>query len=106
MSQGGARPKTTTTTTTTTEEETKKDDKDVKKEADVKIKLQKRDSKKSVNWTEETVDNENLGRKKSKCCCIYVKPKAFDESDTDDEDKDGDECDHCPGHHGKDLKKQ
>ncbi|GAA5917730.1 hypothetical protein JCM6882_009365 [Rhodosporidiobolus microsporus] len=33
-----------------------------------------------VQWTDETVDNEGLGRKKSKICCIYHKPKAFDES--------------------------
>ena len=29
------------------------------------------------------VDNEHLNRKKSKCCCIYVKPKVFGESDTE-----------------------
>ncbi|GAA5981559.1 hypothetical protein JCM11641_004097 [Rhodosporidiobolus odoratus] len=33
-----------------------------------------------VQWTDETVDNEGLGRKKSKICCIYHKPKPFDES--------------------------
>ncbi|SPO22979.1 related to YPI1 - inhibitor of the type I protein phosphatase Glc7p [Ustilago trichophora] len=37
-------------------------------------------SSRRVVWTEETVDNEGLGRKKSKICCIYHKPKAFDES--------------------------
>ncbi|KAI3477285.1 hypothetical protein L1887_61060 [Cichorium endivia] len=37
-------------------------------------------STRRVVWTEETVDNEGLGRKKSKICCIYHKPKAFDES--------------------------
>lgn len=24
-----------------------------------------------VTWTEETVDNEGMGRKKSNICCIY-----------------------------------
>jgi len=28
---------------------------------------------KKIKWTNETVDNELLGRKKSKCCCIFVK---------------------------------
>ena len=28
--------------------------------------------KKQVSWTQETVDNENLGKKKSKCCCVYA----------------------------------
>ncbi|MCO5555659.1 hypothetical protein L7F22_009204 [Adiantum nelumboides] len=51
-----------------------------------------------VVWSEETVDNEGMGKKKSKICCIYHKPKAFDESsdessgsDTDSESSDGDE---------------
>jgi len=33
-----------------------------------------------VVWKEGTVDNENCGKKKSKICCIYHKPKRFDES--------------------------
>ncbi|WWC62111.1 uncharacterized protein I303_104701 [Kwoniella dejecticola CBS 10117] len=36
--------------------------------------------KQRVVWSEETVDNEGMGKKKSKICCIYHKPKAFDES--------------------------
>ncbi|WWC70121.1 uncharacterized protein I206_104068 [Kwoniella pini CBS 10737] len=36
--------------------------------------------KQRVVWTDETVDNEGMGKKKSKICCIYHKPKAFDES--------------------------
>lgn len=35
---------------------------------------------KRVVWSEGTVDNEGMGKKKSKICCIYHKPKAFDES--------------------------
>ncbi|KAI6780393.1 phosphatase inhibitor [Emericellopsis cladophorae] len=34
----------------------------------------------SVQWAEDVVDNEGLGRKSSKVCCIYHKPKAADES--------------------------
>ncbi|KAI0248864.1 phosphatase inhibitor-domain-containing protein [Lactifluus subvellereus] len=33
-----------------------------------------------VAWGEDVVDNEGLGRKKSKICCIYHKPREFDES--------------------------
>lgn len=33
-----------------------------------------------VVWSEETIDNEGMGKKKSKICCIYHKPKQFDES--------------------------
>ncbi|RSL79448.1 hypothetical protein CEP51_007352 [Fusarium floridanum] len=34
----------------------------------------------SVQWAEDVVDNEGLGRKSSKVCCIYHKPKPVDES--------------------------
>ena len=78
-------------------------------EPTVKLKLSKKDSaKKSVNWTEETVDNEGLGRKKSKCCCIYVKPKRLTPGEpavsSDEDSSDGEECRDCSGHHGKDVK--
>ncbi|TVY42370.1 Type 1 phosphatases regulator, partial [Lachnellula subtilissima] len=33
-----------------------------------------------IQWAEDVVDNEGLGRKKSKVCCIYHAPKAIDES--------------------------
>lgn len=39
----------------------------------------------SVQWTTDTVDNENLGKKSSKCCCIYKKKKKWDE-DSDSSD--------------------
>ncbi|KAJ2137979.1 Type 1 phosphatases regulator ypi1 [Coemansia sp. RSA 353] len=47
-----------------------------------------------VQWADDTVDNENMGRKKSKVCCIYHRPRRFDESDSDsscasDSDSDG-----------------
>ena len=41
---------------------------------------------KGVKWDEQTaIDNEHMGKKSSKVCCIYHKPKAFDESDSEDE---------------------
>ncbi|KAK9761762.1 Type 1 phosphatases regulator ypi1, variant 2 [Basidiobolus ranarum] len=39
-----------------------------------------------VRWDESVVDNEGLGKKKSKICCIYSKPRAFGESDSDESD--------------------
>jgi len=42
-----------------------------------------------VVWDEDVVDNEGLGRKKSKICCIYHRPRRFDESS--DEDSSGTE---------------
>jgi len=49
----------------------------------------------TVHWTEDTIDNENLGRKKSKICCIYTRPRNWDDSSSsessscssDDDDK-------------------
>ncbi len=56
----------------------------------------KNNDQKKVKFTEETVDNEGMDRKKSKCCCIYHKPHTFDQS-SDSSDSEG-ETDHCYGH--------
>ncbi|KFA66663.1 hypothetical protein S40285_03030 [Stachybotrys chlorohalonatus IBT 40285] len=48
----------------------------------------------SVQWADDVVDNEGLGRKSSKVCCIYHRPKAVgessDESSSDSSDSDSD----------------
>lgn len=67
----------------------------------VRLRLRKPRSNKKVQWTQGTVDNENMNKKKSKCCCIYEKPKSFGESSSEDSD---DECEHCHGH--KDAHKE
>merc|ERR1711971_750839 len=69
----------------------------------LRLKLKKPDEKdrKKVKWTSETVDNEHLGKKRSKCCCVFVKKRAFGESDSDESDGD---CDHCSGHTPSDSK--
>jgi len=59
------------------------------------LRLKKPKNDKKVQWTTETVDNEDMNKKKSKCCCIFNKPRQFDESSSEDSD---DECDHCHGH--------
>ncbi|KAL2205333.1 hypothetical protein CC79DRAFT_1335860 [Sarocladium strictum] len=43
----------------------------------------------TVQWAEDVVDNEGLGRKSSKVCCIYHKPKAVGES-SDESSSDSD----------------
>lgn len=58
------------------------------------LRLKKPKNDKKVQWTMETVDNEDMNKKKSKCCCIYVKPRQFGESSSESED----ECEHCFGH--------
>ncbi|KDR76160.1 hypothetical protein GALMADRAFT_247379, partial [Galerina marginata CBS 339.88] len=52
-----------------------------------------------VVWKEDVVDNEGQGKKKSKICCIYHKPRRFDESsDESDSDSDSD-VDHSHHNH-------
>lgn len=68
------------------------------------IKLRKRKTEKKVEWSSDTVDNEHLGRRSSKCCCIYEKPKQFGESSSESEGEDDDEgCGsaHCIMGHGR-----
>jgi len=62
-------------------------------EETLRLKLKKGAEKKKIQWTEDTVDNEGLGKKKSKCCCQYKKPRAnLDESSGDESDDDGCGC--------------
>ncbi|BHF75176.1 hypothetical protein SprV_0501827100 [Sparganum proliferum] len=60
-----------------------------------------------IHWSPDTVDNEFMGKKKSKCCCIYEKPRNFDDpssSSSSSDDSDGDDprpkkcTEHCRGH--------
>ncbi|OCB91962.1 hypothetical protein A7U60_g731 [Sanghuangporus baumii] len=43
-----------------------------------------------VTWTEDVVDNEHMGKKKTKICCIFHKQKRYDESSSSDSDSDSD----------------
>lgn len=61
----------------------------------LKLSLKKEKSK-QIKWTQDTVDNEGLGRKKSKCCCQFKKPRASLEESSSSESED--ECGNCPGH--------
>jgi len=48
-----------------------------------------------VRFDETAVDNEHLGRKKSKSCCVYHRRRAFDESSDESGDECGDACGEC-----------
>ncbi|XP_062499412.1 E3 ubiquitin-protein ligase PPP1R11-like [Corticium candelabrum] len=60
------------------------------------LKLKKPKSQKKVEWDSNAVDNEHMGKKKSKCCCIYHKQRGFGESDSESDTSDK-ELDHCHG---------
>ncbi|CAG9567582.1 unnamed protein product [Danaus chrysippus] len=66
----------------------------VERVAVITLKPSRAANAKKVVWTEDTVDNEHMNKKKSKCCCIYEKPRRWDESDSESDD----ECEHCFGH--------
>ncbi|XP_055370775.1 E3 ubiquitin-protein ligase PPP1R11 [Condylostylus longicornis] len=66
----------------------------------LRLRLQKPKNPKKVAWKSNTIDNENLGKKKSKCCCIYKKPTVFGESSSESDD----ECENCFGHPEKKKK--
>lgn len=55
----------------------------------------KKERKAKVAWDEDVVDNEGCGKKKSKICCIYHKPRRFDESSDESSDSDASDSD-CP----------
>lgn len=58
-------------------------------EKPAEIKYFKLKMPKKVTWSEDTVDNEHMGKKKSNICCIYHRPKLSpDDSDTSS-------CDSC-----------
>lgn len=53
-----------------------------------------------VTWAEGTVDNEGVGKKKSKKCCIFKKRREFGESSSDSDVHCGhSECSTPPGAH-------
>ncbi|CAB3988524.1 phosphatase 1 regulatory subunit 11 [Paramuricea clavata] len=69
----------------------------------VVLKLRKPKNQKKVQWDADTVDNESMGKKSSKCCCVYDKPRAFGESSSES-GSDGENGGHnayCPGHNKK-----
>ncbi|KAK0416447.1 hypothetical protein QR680_012491 [Steinernema hermaphroditum] len=60
------------------------------------LRLRNAEDRPRVTWTADTVDNEHMGRLKSNCCCIYVKPRKWDDPSTWEQDEN--ETEHCRGH--------
>ena len=42
-------------------------------------------NRRRIQWAEDVVDNEGLGRQSSKVCCIYHKTRAFGESSSEED---------------------
>jgi len=74
----------------------------------LKLRGAQRRTRQRVAWGADVVDNEGCGKKKSKICCIYHKPRRFDESssesESDSSDSDGRDrarpTRRCRHHHG------
>jgi len=74
-------------------------------EVPLKLTLKKKESDKKIKWSEGTVDNEGMGKKKSKCCCVYKKPRQnLDDSSDSDSDDEGNCSSGCSGHKDKSKK--
>ncbi len=48
----------------------------------------------NVTWDENVINNEGMGRKSSKRCCIFHRQREFGESSTESSEEDGDDDDH------------
>ena len=51
----------------------------------VTIQLRAKEEEKRVSWSEDTINNEGMGKKSSKKCCIFHKKRAFGESSSEEE---------------------
>ena len=49
-----------------------------------------------IQWAEDVIDNEGLGRKKSKVCCIFHKNKPVGESSSEEDSSSSDDSDASP----------
>ncbi|KAF2840830.1 hypothetical protein M501DRAFT_903373, partial [Patellaria atrata CBS 101060] len=45
-----------------------------------------RTNQRHISWADDVVDNEGMGKKSSKVCCIYHKPHSVEESSDDSSD--------------------
>jgi len=45
-----------------------------------------------IQWAEDVIDNEGMGKKSSKVCCVYHKPRPYDQS-SDESSSDSSESD-------------
>ncbi|XP_781077.4 E3 ubiquitin-protein ligase PPP1R11 [Strongylocentrotus purpuratus] len=84
-----------TTRTTLAQTSTRTATEETRASPSVTLKLRKPKSDKKVVWKTGVVDNEHMGKKKSKCCCIYNKPRMFGESSSSSEGESDDDCKMC-----------
>ena len=75
-----------TITITETKEKVLKNEEKEKEESNLtNVKLTLQPPKKNVTWTEDTIDNEHLNKRKSKICCIFHRPRLNHDDPSSDE---------------------
>ncbi|KAG5513790.1 hypothetical protein PMAC_000828 [Pneumocystis sp. 'macacae'] len=62
------------------------------------IRLRGAPSERRVRFDETAIDNEGMGKKKSKICCIYHKPREYDESSSDTDTSSSESKNHKNSH--------
>ena len=78
------------TTTITVNEQLKTIKKEENNENNIQTITLSLKPKKNVTWQEDTVDNEHMGKRKSKICCIFKRPRLNPDDTSTDES-----CDSC-----------
>jgi len=83
---GTATPSSTTGSTTVTETEAGPSVPIDLTQATLRLRAEPEElpSARRIQWAEDVVDNEGLGKKSSKVCCIYHKPREAGDSSSDD----------------------
>ncbi|KAL3901037.1 MAG: hypothetical protein SGCHY_000915 [Lobulomycetales sp.] len=80
---GEKKATTATATTTETTTEATSDQLVIRLHAHAPSSSAEASSARSVQWDDSVVDNEGLGKKSSKVCCIFHKSKKWDESSSE-----------------------
>ncbi|KAG4435550.1 hypothetical protein IFR05_008961 [Cadophora sp. M221] len=89
LPQGTTQPHSQTQTQTRTQTQTQTQTQAVLHLRGAPTDSERGSTRRRIQWAEDVIDNEGLGRKKSKVCCIYHAPKGIDESS--DESSSGEE---------------
>ncbi|KAI6192210.1 hypothetical protein M3Y97_00312500 [Aphelenchoides bicaudatus] len=87
---------TSVVTLTETADQATTSNSDTNEQLALNLRLNTATNERHVTFTADTVDNEHMGRLKSNCCCIYVKPRQWDDPSTWEQDEN--ETEHCRGH--------
>ena len=100
---------TSTITSTKTYHESPTETENEQVKTKLKFKELKLKEDKKVHWSEDTVNNEGMGKKKSKICCIYHRPRLNPDDPSSDEscsscDEKGKNAYERPNHYEKQCK--